>query len=399
MTVHRIFVSSEQRVSGFCGDFVIDTSAEIAKFQSRRVMCAVEFCDVVRYSSVDSTYARSPRTPVASFLSAPTSWPPTPTSPGRKAPAAFSRSSRVTPPPEFTASPTTCPIAVPHTSAYLSGDQLRWVSDLNQSITSLGSRLDNLSWDEVNAKPGWTGMLSGVAGGNLEIAATVDVNNTRVKNVAAPTNSHDAMNLLYAKSNYAKISSSDNRLILQRYGTYTTEHDALAIIDIGASLLPAGSTGIFGAACFQHAVPMTAGAQSLGSWGRPWGRLHGGSLYAKELATSSENLRVGGMDATYGIIDPWWDLTGSGMAPVGARDIGGASNYVRTVYTSNVVGWAPPLSSDLSMDSGGAAFKAFTVANVGRYIRPAEATNYDIIAMNNITPVFDDAYNLGQYGR
>ena len=90
------------------------------------------------------------------------------------------------------------------------------LSGVNQSMTNLGLRLDNSSWDEVNAKPDWTGMLSGVAGGNLEIAATVDVNNNQVKNVAAPTSSQDAVNLLYAKSNYAKISSSDNRLILQR---------------------------------------------------------------------------------------------------------------------------------------------------------------------------------------
>ena len=49
-------------------------------------------------------------------------------------------------------------------------------SGVNQSTTILGLRLDNLSWDEVNAKPDWTGM-SGVAGGFLEIAATMDLNN------------------------------------------------------------------------------------------------------------------------------------------------------------------------------------------------------------------------------
>ena len=36
---------------------------------------------------------------------------------------------------------------------------------------------------------------------------------------------------------------------------------------------------------------------------------------------------------------------------------------------------------------------------MGKYIRLAEVTNYDIIAMNIITPVFDDACNMGQYGR
>eukprot|EP00873_Tetraselmis_striata_P013010 jgi/Tetstr1/433274/TSEL_022562.t1 len=46
MTVHRIFVSSEQRTSGHRGDFVVDTSKEFTRFDSRRVMCAVEFCDV-----------------------------------------------------------------------------------------------------------------------------------------------------------------------------------------------------------------------------------------------------------------------------------------------------------------------------------------------------------------
>lgn len=71
MTVHRIFVSSEQRLSGSRGDFVVDTSAEFAKFQSRRVMCAVEFCDVVRYSSTDSTYAKDPENPGGLLLECP----------------------------------------------------------------------------------------------------------------------------------------------------------------------------------------------------------------------------------------------------------------------------------------------------------------------------------------
>ena len=50
MAVHRIFVSSEDRIGGHRGDFLADTSAEFARFEGRRVMCAVEFCDVVRYS-------------------------------------------------------------------------------------------------------------------------------------------------------------------------------------------------------------------------------------------------------------------------------------------------------------------------------------------------------------
>eukprot|EP00873_Tetraselmis_striata_P029416 jgi/Tetstr1/449680/TSEL_036748.t1 len=38
MTVHCIFVSSERRTSGHRGDFVVDTSKEFARFDSRRVI-------------------------------------------------------------------------------------------------------------------------------------------------------------------------------------------------------------------------------------------------------------------------------------------------------------------------------------------------------------------------
>ena len=34
-------------------------------------MCAVEFCDVVRYSSVDSTYAKDPENPGGLLLECP----------------------------------------------------------------------------------------------------------------------------------------------------------------------------------------------------------------------------------------------------------------------------------------------------------------------------------------
>eukprot|EP00873_Tetraselmis_striata_P022869 jgi/Tetstr1/443133/TSEL_031189.t1 len=71
MTVHRIFVSSEQRTSGHRGDFVVDTSKEFARFDSRRVMCAVEFCDVVRYTSEGDGYVANPANSSGLLLEAP----------------------------------------------------------------------------------------------------------------------------------------------------------------------------------------------------------------------------------------------------------------------------------------------------------------------------------------
>ena len=70
MTVHRIFVSSESRLSGHRGDFVVDTSAEFARFEGRRVMCAVEFCDVVRYSD-RADYTKDDSNPSGLLLECP----------------------------------------------------------------------------------------------------------------------------------------------------------------------------------------------------------------------------------------------------------------------------------------------------------------------------------------
>eukprot|EP00873_Tetraselmis_striata_P003434 jgi/Tetstr1/423698/TSEL_014332.t1 len=71
MTVHRIFVSSEPRTSGHRGDFVEDISKEFARFDSRRVMCAVEFCDVVRYTSEGDGYVAKPAISSGFLLEAP----------------------------------------------------------------------------------------------------------------------------------------------------------------------------------------------------------------------------------------------------------------------------------------------------------------------------------------
>jgi hypothetical protein len=68
--VHRIYVSSEERISGHRGDFVIDTSAEFARFEGRRVMCAVEWCDVVRYSSA-ADFSKNDENPSGLLLESP----------------------------------------------------------------------------------------------------------------------------------------------------------------------------------------------------------------------------------------------------------------------------------------------------------------------------------------
>eukprot|EP00873_Tetraselmis_striata_P015586 jgi/Tetstr1/435850/TSEL_024738.t1 len=71
MTVHRISVSSEQRTSGHRGDFVVDTSKEFAKFESRRVMVAIDFCDVIRYTSEGDGYVANPANSSGLLLEAP----------------------------------------------------------------------------------------------------------------------------------------------------------------------------------------------------------------------------------------------------------------------------------------------------------------------------------------
>ena len=107
----------------------------------------------------------------------------------------------------------------------------------------------------------------------MQVGAVLDMTTRQVKNVAAPTNSMDAVNLLYTQSNFAKVSSSDNRLILKRYGAYTTEFDAFSVIDVSSSWLPS-ATGLYGTGSFQNLVPMTANKQSLGAHGRQWNMVH-----------------------------------------------------------------------------------------------------------------------------
>lgn len=68
--VHRVFVSSEERTSGDRTDFAIDTSGDFARFEGSRVMCAVEFCDVVRYSS-EGGYGASGNNPSGLLLECP----------------------------------------------------------------------------------------------------------------------------------------------------------------------------------------------------------------------------------------------------------------------------------------------------------------------------------------
>lgn len=70
MTVHRIYVRSEDRLSGHRGDFVIDTSKEFARFDGRRVMCGVEFTDVIRYSKTAS-YSKNDENPTGLLLESP----------------------------------------------------------------------------------------------------------------------------------------------------------------------------------------------------------------------------------------------------------------------------------------------------------------------------------------
>ena len=70
---------------------------------------------------------------------------------------------------------------------------------------------------------------------DLTISGKLDMGSKQIKNLAAPTNSLDAISRTYMENNSAKISSSDNRLILKRYGAYTTEYDALSVIDKLAS--------------------------------------------------------------------------------------------------------------------------------------------------------------------
>jgi hypothetical protein len=71
MTVHRIFVSSEQRISGHRGDFIFDTTKEFARFEGRRVMCAVEYCNVVRYTSNNDNYVKNADNPSGLLLECP----------------------------------------------------------------------------------------------------------------------------------------------------------------------------------------------------------------------------------------------------------------------------------------------------------------------------------------
>lgn len=47
----------------------------------------------------------------------------------------------------------------------------------------------------------------------------------------------------------------------------------------------------------------------------------------------------------------------------------------------------------------GNAYNGFRMENIGSYMAPTVATNYDIIAMDSITPTADDTYNMGQYAR
>jgi hypothetical protein len=71
MTVHRIFVSSEERISGHRGDVIVDTTKDFARFEGRRVMYAMEFCDVVRYTSEGDGYVKNDNNPSGLLLECP----------------------------------------------------------------------------------------------------------------------------------------------------------------------------------------------------------------------------------------------------------------------------------------------------------------------------------------
>ena len=102
----------------------------------------------------------------------------------------------------------------------------------------------------------------------------------QIKNLGTPINSLDAVNRNYLEGNSAKISSSDNRLTLKRYGAYTTEYDALSVIDISTNWLPS-ATGLMGLSSFLNLVPHTAGTASLGAYGRTWSMVHANRAFTQ----------------------------------------------------------------------------------------------------------------------
>ena len=169
----------------------------------------------------------------------------------------------------------------------------------------------------------------------MQVGAVLDMTTRQVKNVVTPTNSPDAVNLSYARSNFAKVSASDNRLIPKRYGAYTTEFDAFGVIDISSSWLPS-ATGLYGTGSFQNLVPITANTQSLGAHGRQWNMVHAKRHYGEQLISTSDTFKMGSMDPVLGSINTWWEATSAGIYPIGSRDLGANLSRVNTVYTSNV---------------------------------------------------------------
>ena len=91
--------------------------------------------------------------------------------------------------------------------------------------------------------------MSAIFVNDLTVGNKLDMSSKQIKNLAAPTNSLDAINRTYLEGNAAKISNSDNRLILKRCGAYSTEYDALSVIDISTNWLPS-ATGLMGLSSF-----------------------------------------------------------------------------------------------------------------------------------------------------